>query len=102
MSICSDSTKNWKDSKWVRDRTQEELLHVVFFKDGVVDQIRRIVSNNATTLTVATSWSAVAVDPDKDRYQILSVKRRYVALIDRSNVRSVGDRPEVLMFAEVR
>jgi len=97
-----DSTKSWEDDKWVRVSTQEELLHVVFFKDGVAEQIRRITGNDAKTLTVDSDWDPVTVDPSKDHYQILSVKRRYVALIDRSNVRSVLDRPEVLMFAEVR
>ena len=59
----------------------------------------RITGNAETTLTVEGVWSGVQAN---EPYQILSVKRRYVALIDRSNVRSVRDRPEVLMFAEVR
>ena len=94
----TDDTKNWVADKWKRDHGKR--LRVVLFRDDKLHEIRKITGNTKTTLTVTPVWGSAPRAGDS--YQILSVRRRYVALIDRSNVRSVLDRPEVLMFGEVR
>ena len=49
-------------------------------------------------------WTGNGTPPDEDRYRAPmspSVQRRYVMVVDRSNVVSEGDKPRILMLEEV-
>jgi len=87
----TDASKSWTPDQWRRPAGQEVRVALA---GGT--QYAKITGNMASTLTLSSTPS------QGSSYQILSVVRRYMAMIDRSNCRSPGDLPVVLFFAEVK
>ncbi|MGQ0626502.1 MAG: hypothetical protein ACT4PL_00180 [Phycisphaerales bacterium] len=51
-----------------------------------------------------TAWTSTGNPPNEDRYRAPmtpSIQRRFVMVVDRSNVLSAGDKPKILMLEEV-
>ena len=94
----TDASKSWTLDQWRRPAGQEVRVAIAT-ATGI--QYHKItpkadnIANTANTLTLSAT-------PSSGSYQILSVVRRYMAMIDRSNCRSPTDLPVVLFFAEVK
>jgi hypothetical protein len=91
-----DSGKTWTTDQW-----KGKLVALPGSGFDPKLHLRLINGNTGNTLTTGSGWAASATPAAGSPYQILSVIRRYVALIDRTNCWKPTDLPNVLMFSEL-